>query len=147
MLSVTRWEPYRDVLTLQNRLSRLLGDNFTPFLGAEGVGAWLPPVDIVEEADRLTLRAEIAGVRTEDIDIKVENGTLVLRGEKKQEKEVGTESAHRLERYYGSFTRSFALPVSIDAEKIQARYKDGVLEIVLPKADEAKPRKIKIVEA
>jgi HSP20 family protein len=147
MLSVTRWEPYRDVLTLQNRLSRFLGDNFTPFLGAEGVGAWLPPVDIVEEADRLTLRAEIAGVRTEDIDIKVENGTLVLRGEKKQEKEVGTESAHRLERYYGSFTRSFALPVSIDAEKIQARYKDGVLEIVLPKADEAKPRKIKIVEA
>ena len=147
MLSVTRWEPYRDVLTLQNRLSRLLGDNFTPFSGAEGVGAWLPPVDIVEEADRLTLRAELPGVRTEDIDIKVENGTLVLRGEKKQEKQVDTESAHRLERYYGSFTRSFVLPVSIDAEKIQARYKDGVLEVVLPKADEAKPRKIKIVEA
>jgi HSP20 family protein len=134
-------------MTFQNRLSRLLNDAFTPYAAVEGVGAWLPPVDIVEETDRLLLRAELPGVSVEDIDIKVENGTLILRGEKKQEKEVDTESAHRLERYYGTFTRSFVLPVSIAADAIQARYKDGVLEVVLPKADEAKPRKIKIVGA
>jgi HSP20 family protein len=147
MVSVTRWEPYRDMMTFQNRISRLLNDAFTPYSAAEGVGAWLPPVDIVEETDRLVLRAELPGVRVDDIDIKVENGTLILRGEKKQEKEIDTESAHRLERYYGTFTRSFVLPVTIAADTIQARYKDGVLEVVLPKADEAKPRKIKIVEA
>lgn len=147
MLSVTRWEPYRDMLTLQNRLNRLLGEGFTPLSSAEGVGAWLPPVDIVEEADRVVFRAEIPGVHKDDIDIKVENGTLILRGEKKQEQTVATESEHRLERYFGTFTRSFVLPVSIAADKIEARYKDGVLEIVLPKAEEAKPRKVKIVAA
>jgi len=147
MVSVTRWEPYRDMMSLQSSLSRILNDAFTPHSAAEAVGAWLPPVDIVEETDRLVLRAELPGLRAEDIDIKVENGTLILRGEKKQEKEVNTESAHRLERYYGTFARSFVLPVSIAADAIQARYKDGVLEVVLPKAEEAKPRKIKIVEA
>jgi len=147
MINIARWEPYRDMMSLQNRLNRLLGEGFTPFSSAEAVGAWLPPVDIVEEGDRLVFRAEIPGVRKDDIDIKVENGTLVLRGEKKQEEEFDTESAHRVERYYGSFSRSFVLPTSIDADKIQARYKDGVLEVVLPKAEEAKPRKIKIVES
>jgi len=147
MFSVTRWEPYRDMLTLQNSVNRILGEVFTPFATAEGVGAWIPPVDIVEEADRMVFRAEIPGVHRDDIDIKVENGTLILRGEKKQEQTVATESEHRLERYFGTFTRSFVLPVSINPDKIEARYKEGVLEVVVPKADEAKPRKVKIVAA
>jgi len=139
MLNVTRWEPYR--------LQRLLGDILSPTNVPEGMGSWLPPVDIVEEADRLVFRAEIPGVRKDDIEVKVENGTLLLRGEKKQEKEFDSESAHRVERFYGTFSRSFALPTSIDVEKIEARYRDGVLELVLPKAEEAKARSIRIVES
>jgi HSP20 family protein len=139
MLNVTRWEPYR--------LQRLLGDILSPANALEGVGAWLPPVDIVEEADRLVFRAEIPGVRKDDIEVKVENGTLVLRGEKKQEKEFNSESAHRVERFYGTFSRSFSLPTSINVEKIEARYRDGVLELTLPKAEEAKARSIRIVES
>lgn len=146
MLTVSRWDPFRDVMTLQHRLNRLLGDTSSSY-GPEGVGSWVPPVDIVEEPERLLFRAEIPGVSKDDIDIKVENGTLILRGEKKQEREVEGETAHRVERFYGAFTRSFALPATIDAEKIQARYKDGVLELVLPKAEIAKPRKIQIVAA
>lgn len=147
MLTVSRWEPYRDMLSIQNRLNRLIGDSVQAFSGPEGVGSWVPPVDVVEEPERLVFRAEIPGVAKEDIDIKLENGTLTLRGEKKMEREVEGETAHRVERFYGSFTRSFALPATIDAGKIQARYKDGVLELVLPKAEVAKPRKIEIVAA
>ena len=146
MLTVSRWDPFRDVVTLQHRLNRLLGDASSSY-GPEGVGSWVPPVDIVEEPERLLFRAEIPGVSKDDIDIKVENGTLILRGEKKQESVVEGETAHRVERFYGAFTRSFSLPATIDAEKIQARYKDGVLELVLPKAEIAKPRKIQIVAA
>ena len=147
MLTVSRWEPYRDMLSIQNRLNRLIGDSVQAFSGPEGVGSWVPPVDVVEEPERLVFRAEIPGVAKEDIDIKLENGTLTLRGEKKMEREVEGETAHRVERFYGSFTRSFALPTTIDADKIQARYKDGVLELVLPKADAAKPRRIAINES
>ena len=147
MLTVSRWEPFRDMLTFQSRLNRLLGDSIQADNGPEGVGSWVPPVDVVEEPERLVFRAEIPGVSKEDIDIKVENGTLILRGEKKQEREVEGETAHRVERFYGTFTRSFALPATIDAEKIVARTKDGVLELILPKAELAKPRKIQIVAA
>src|SRR5262245_47170611 len=146
MLSITRWDPFRD-LSIEGRLGRFFGEAGLPFASAEGVGSWLPPVDIVEEADRLVFRAEIPGVAKDDIDVKVENGTLILKGEKKQEKVSDTETSHRVERFYGVFSRSFALPTSIDTEKIQARYKDGVLELVLPKAEEARPRKISILES
>ena len=146
MLTVSRWEPFRDMLTFQHRLNRLLGDATNAY-SPEGVGSWVPPVDIVEEPERLVFRAEIPGVSKDDIDIKVENGTLILRGEKKPEREIEGETSHRVERFYGAFTRSFALPATIDADKIQARYKDGVLELVLPKAEVAKPRKITIVAA
>jgi len=147
MLSISRWEPYRDVIALQNRLNRIFADTHAPTHEADGFGAWLPPVDIVEEGDRLVFRAELPGVAREDIDVKVENGTLTLRGEKRQEKEAGNESAYRIERHYGVFHRSFTLPTSVDTENIQARYKDGVLELILPKAPEARPRRIAIKES
>jgi HSP20 family protein len=146
MLSITRWEPYRDIIALQNRLNRIFTDTLTPH-DTEGFGAWLPPVDIAEETDRLVFRAELPGVAREDIEVKVENGVLSLRGEKRQEKENGSESAYRIERSYGSFHRTFTLPTSVDADNIQARYKDGVLEVVLPKAPEARPRRIAIKES
>ncbi|HKQ98999.1 MAG TPA: Hsp20/alpha crystallin family protein, partial [Candidatus Polarisedimenticolia bacterium] len=141
MLSITRWDPYRDMTTLQNRINRMFNEGGLTGRDAEGFGAWLPPVDVVEEGDNLVFRAELPGVAREEIDVKVENGILTLRGEKRQEKETTTESTHRVERVYGTFHRAFTLPSSVDAEKIQARYKDGVLELVLPKAEEAKPRR------
>ncbi len=143
--TLTRWDPFRDILTLQDRVNRFFGDSFTRLPAAEAAGAWFPPVDILEEGDQLVLRAELPGVNKDDIDIRVENGTVTLRGEKKLEKEVDSESAYRLERFYGSFARSFVLPTSIDADKIKATYKDGVLEVVLPKAEEARPRKVKVL--
>jgi len=143
-------DPMLDLLyRLEQRMGRVFGEPFRTLDWnlVEPSTAWVPPVDIVEEPERLVFRAEIPGVSKDDIDIKVENGTLILRGEKKQEREIDGETAHRVERFYGAFTRSFALPATIDADKIQARYKDGVLELVLPKADVAKPRKITIVAA
>lgn len=145
-MTLTRWEPFRDLLTLQDRMNRMFSDPVlrltTP---AEAVGGWFPPVDIHEEPDRIVLRAEIPGVGRDDIDVSVENGTITLRGEKKQEKEVEADNAYRLERFYGSFSRSFVLPAVIDPDHIRATYKDGVLEVVLPKAEEARPKKIKVL--
>jgi HSP20 family protein len=107
-------------------------------------GDWAPPVDIFERGDDLVIRAELPGLKIEDIDIRVENGNLVLRGERKHEKETDDRKVYRLERVYGTFTRRFALPTSVDASKISAVYRIGVLEVVLPKADEAKERKVEI---
>jgi len=147
MLTVSRWDPYRDLYTLQHRINQAFGETgLAAARDAEGFGAWLPPVDVVEEGDNLIFRAELPGVSRDDIEVKVENGTLTLRGEKRQEKETTADSAHRIERVYGTFHRSFTLPSSVDAEKIKARYRDGVLELVLPKADQAKPRRIAITE-
>ncbi len=109
-MNLARWEPFQDLLTLQDRMN-----------------------GIHEEPERIVLRAELPGVGRDDIDVSVEKGTLTLCGEKKFEKEVDAESAYRQERFYGSFTRSFVLPTAIDPDRIQAGYKDGVLEVVLPK--------------
>ena len=134
MGTLTRWEPMRDLLALEGQMARLFGDGFNRLPAGENFGAWAPLVDIYEEGDKIVLRAEIPGASKDDIDVKVENGTLTIRGEKKQEK-----------RFYGSFSRSFVLPTSIDAGKITATYKDGVLEVVVPKADAAKPKKVQIL--
>jgi HSP20 family protein len=146
MMTVSRWEPFRDLVTLQSRLNRMFVDP-TAYAEAEGVGTWAPPVDVIEEPDRLVFRAEIPGVSKDDIDVKVENGTLILRGEKKLATENDTNTVHRTERFYGSFTRSFALPSNLDTDKVEARYKDGVLTLLIPKAEEARPRKITIQAA
>jgi HSP20 family protein len=145
-MNLSRWEPFRDLLTLQDRMNLLIND---PYLRVQSpvdaVTGWFPLVDIHEEPERIVLRAELPGIGRDDIDVSVENGTLTLRGEKKQEKQVESEGACRQERFYGSFTRSFALPAAIDPDRINATYVDGILEVVLPKAEEAKPKKIKIL--
>jgi HSP20 family protein len=147
-MNLTRWDPFRDVLTLSDRMNRMLGDtSFRVLTPAEPVSGWFPPVDIHEEADRIVLRAEVPGVRSDDIDVSVENNTITLRGEKKQETVVDGENAYRLERFYGTFSRSFVLATKINPEKIQATCKEGVLEVVVPKAEEVKPKKIKILGA
>ena len=112
-MNLIRWDPFQDLLTLHDRMNRVFNDPFarlaTP---AEAVSGWLPPVDIHEEPDRIVLRAEVPGISRDDIDVSVENGTLTLRGEKKQEREVNSENAYRQERFYGSFARSFVLPAA-----------------------------------
>ncbi len=104
----------------------------------------MPAVDIVEQGDDLVIRAELPGVARDDIEVRVEDNTLVLSGERKREKECDEEQAYRVERSYGSFVRSFRLPKTVDAAKIAASYQNGVLEVRLPKAEEARPRRIQI---
>src|SRR5262245_5044708 len=107
---LTHWEPFRNLMTLQDRMNRMVNDPMFRFSSQNELGGWFPPVDIHEEPERIVLRAEIPGVGRDDLDVSVDNGTLTLRGEKKQEKEVATDNAFRVERFYGSFARSFVLP-------------------------------------
>jgi len=142
-MTLVRWDPFRDLLSLQRRLNTVA----TEADDDHGKAAWAPPVDIFERGDDLVLRAELPGVEQGDIDISVENNTLVLRGQRKGEQELNDENAYRRERVFGLFTRSFALPKTIDPEKIAASYKNGVLEVRLPKAEQAKSRKITVEAA
>ena len=135
----------RDVKSLQAQLNRL----FEPFArfatGDEDLvsGTWVPPVDVAETQDRILVRAEVPGMKQEDISIEFENGLLTLRGDRKLEKAEGV-TWHRVERIYGNFSRSFTLPRSVDPERISATYREGILEIEVPKREEAKPKHIKI---
>lgn len=135
----------QDFKTLQNQLNRLF-EPFARFTNADEdlvSGTWVPPVDVAETQDRILVRAEVPGMRQEDIQIEFENGLLTIRGERKIEKSEQL-TWHRVERIYGNFSRSFTLPRSIDAEKITASYREGVLEIEVPKREEAKPKQIRI---
>ena len=142
-MHIVRWDPFRDLAALNSRLNRTLDDSCA--LHAEDAfGTWAPPVDIFEKNDQLVIRAEIPGVQKEDMDVRIENGVLSLHGERKQEIEVKEENAYRMERVYGKFTRSFSLPTTVDATKVTATFKDGILEVTVPKAESAKPKKVQI---
>jgi HSP20 family protein len=146
-MAIVRWDPFRELQAMQDRMNRIFGDVHTR-RGEDDVmarGDWLPLVDIYEnDRHELLIKAEMPGMKREDIDIKVENNTLTIRGERQREGEVREEQYHRVERSYGSFARSFSLPSTIDSEKVSAEYKDGVLTIVLPTREEAKPRQISV---
>jgi HSP20 family protein len=141
MAMMTRWEPFRDLARMQDEMSRLLDDRL--FRAGESVG-WTPACDIYEDEEGVSLRFELAGVDPKDVDVRFENGVLTVKGERKLEREDKRENYHRVERQYGTFTRSFSLPGSVDAEKIRAESRNGVLTIVLPKKAEAKPRAIQV---
>lgn len=147
-MTLIRWtDPFRDVAVLQDRMNRLFGDfleRANPQEEGLGTGIWMPNVDIHETKDAICVRAELPGVDKEAIGVEVKDGVLILRGERKFEKEVKEENYHRIERSYGTFHRSFSLPSSVDGEKVTARMKDGVLEVTLPKREEAKPKQVKI---
>jgi HSP20 family protein len=142
MAMLTRFDPLRDLARLQDEMSRAFDDRMTRG-GGESVG-WTPACDILEDGDNVTLRFELAGVEPKDVDIRFENGVLTLRGERKMEKEEKKDTYHRVELSYGAFTRSFALPATVDAEKIKAEAKNGVLTVTLPKKAEAKPKSITV---
>jgi HSP20 family protein len=146
-MPITRWEPFRDLVSTQDRFNQLFNQTFARAFGDpqdSAPHAWAPPVDIYETAENLVLKAELPGINPDDVEIRVEDDTLYLKGERKFEKEVKEENLHRVERSYGTFTRSFALPSSIDSNKVNAEYRDGVLTLTMPKREEAKPRTIKI---
>ena len=142
MAMLTRFDPFRDMMRFQDEVARTFDDRLGLRAG-ESVG-WTPACDIFEDGEAVTLRFELAGVEPKDVEIRYENGVLTLRGERKMEKEEKKENYHRVEMSYGSFTRSFSLPAIVDAEKIKAEAKNGVLTVTLPKKAEAKPRPITV---
>ena len=143
MALLTRWDPFRDVARMQDEMARLLGERMVPTGSAESLG-WTPACDVYEDGEEVMVRVELAGVEPKDVDIRFENGVLTLRGERKLEKEEKRDNYHRVELSYGTFTRSFSLPGTVDADKIRAESKNGVLVVHLPKKPEAKPRAIQV---
>jgi HSP20 family protein len=144
---LTRWNANPDIL--RQRVDRLFDRAFSDFLApvnddAVSTRRWMPPVDIRESGDALMLSVDLPGVKKEDVQITLENNVLTVGGERKFEKDVEEENYHRIERAYGSFARSFTVPGNLRHDQIQASFENGVLTVTLPKADEAKPRKIDI---
>ncbi|MBM3311775.1 MAG: Hsp20/alpha crystallin family protein [Candidatus Aminicenantes bacterium] len=147
-MAIIRWDPFRDVVTLRERMNRMFEDVFSRRTDDKELtpSSWAPAVDIYETENELVLSAEIPGLNEKDVEIKVEDNTLTLKGERRFEKETKEENYHRIERSYGSFYRAFTLPNSIDPEKIQAEHENGVLRISMPKRQELKPRTVKILK-
>src|SRR5690348_6934698 len=145
MTVLTRWDPFREFTTLQDRMNRLFQQSFGE--GREEsltTGAFAPAVDVYEDEHHVTLKIEVPGIDEKDLDIRVENNTLTVHGERKFEKEEKEENYRRVERQYGSFTRNFTLPTTVDSENVSADYDKGVLKITLAKKAEAKPKQIKV---
>src|SRR3954465_2506602 len=143
MTMITRWDPFRDMATLQGRLNQLFSDygRGTDELTTTG---FVPAVDIYEDEHNVPLKLEMPGIAKKDLDIRVENQTLTVHGERRFEQEEKEENFHRIERRYGSFSRSFTLPNTVDSDKVHASYMNGVLQIQLAKKAEAKPKQIKV---
>jgi HSP20 family protein len=149
MVSLTRYSDVPPALFGLQRLNRMLDEAFAgwPFPQSEGgvlTSAWVPPCDISEDANSVTISMEVPGVRSEDVRLSLENNILTIRGEKKQETTDEGGKVHRFERSYGMFERTFSLPSTVDPEKIEARYEDGILNITIPKAERARPREIPV---
>ena len=149
MTQMTRWEPFREFSGLQDRLNqmnRLFRESHSPEGPEEALmtTAFAPPVDIYEDEHAITLKMEVPGIDEKDIDVRIDGNTLSVRGERKLEKDEKEENYRRIERQYGSFTRSFTLPSSVDPTQVSAHYEQGVLKVNLAKKAEAKPKQIKI---
>ena len=145
-MSIVRYDPFRDLRTLQEEVNRLFSTNLTRAFDDEGIGrgAWAPSVDIYENKDQIVLEAELPGMNQEDFDLSIENNVITLRGERKFEKTADSDNYHRVERSYGSFTRSFTLPQTVSPESATAEYNNGVLRVTLPKREETKARRIQV---
>ena len=146
MTVLTRFEPFREFATLQDRINRVFRDSYTGGDRDESLttSSFAPAVDVYEDEHKVTLKIEVPGIEEKDIDVRVENNTLTVHGERKIEKEEKEENYRRVERQYGSFTRTFTLPQTVDTENVSANYDKGVLKISLPKKAEAKPKQIKV---
>jgi HSP20 family protein len=145
-MAISYWDPFREVASMQNRLNSLFQEYNRGTEGNPDVTAasFAPAVDVYEDEHKLVLNLEVPGVKQEDLDVQVEKNTLTVRGERKFEKDQKEQNFHRIERRYGTFYRSFALPSTVDTENIQAAYENGVLKLELAKKAEAKPKQIKV---
>jgi HSP20 family protein len=146
-MALARWTPARDISSIRDEMNRLFNEFWGRGTSEEGTwsaGAWMPPVDIYENDDALVVKAELPGFSKEDITVELKNNTLMLRGERKRETEMKEGNYQRMERTYGAFQRSFVLPTTVDQQKVQATYKDGILELNLPKVEAAKPKRVAI---
>ncbi len=145
MNAITRWDQPRGLTFLQDQVNRLFEDNFTrDRSGHADLATWAPPVDIYETENELVLKADLPGLQEKDIDVRVENNMLTIRGERKFEKDVTEDNYLRVERAYGSFTRSFSLPNTVSSESVRAEYRNGILTLHMAKREESKPKQIKI---
>jgi HSP20 family protein len=143
-MTLVRWNPVRELASMEiERLNRM----FTDFYGQAAGSAWVPAVDVFEnENHEYVIKAELPEMKREDISVTFEDGTLTLKGERKVENEASRDRVHRIERQYGAFMRSFTLPATVDAARISASYKDGVLTVRLPQREDAKPKHIEVAE-
>jgi len=149
MRSLVRWQPFQELNSLQKQMNRVFDDLFgrTPLLpGEDNLSSWEfgPPVDIYEDDQKLIFKVEVPGIDEKDIKVEIENNVLKVHGERKLEKDVKEENFRRMERHYGAFSRSFTLPSTVDPEKVEANYANGVLAIQMPKRAEARPKQIKV---
>jgi len=144
MTTIARFEPFRGLTTLQDQVNRLFNESFRTHGEESALTTWAPAVDIYETPNELVVKADLPDVSEKDIDIRVENNLLTIRGERKVEKSVSEENFLRVERTYGAFSRSFSLPNTVNSEAIGADYKNGVLTVTLPKREESKPRQVKV---
>jgi len=143
-MSLVKWDPFREFNTMAERMGRFLPKDWELPMSTT---AWNPSVDVFENDNEVVVKAELPGMNAKAIGIKIENNVLMLKGERRFEKEAKEENYHRIEREYGNFSRSFSLPVTINSEKVTASYIDGVLTVVLPKKEEVKPKAITITAA
>ena len=142
-MAITRWDPFREVVAMQNRMNNLfrgIDESENPLTTA----SFVPAVDIYEDNEKVVLKLEVPGIEEKDLDVRVENHTLTVKGERKFEKEEKEENFHRIERSYGSFYRAFTLPNTVDTENVDAKYNAGVLKLELKKKPEAQPKQIKV---
>jgi HSP20 family protein len=148
-MAIVRWNPQRDLMQMREEMDRMFNQFLRRGEGEEATlaqGLWAPPVDIYETDDAFMLKAELPGFSKEDVNLEIHENRLIIRGERKRETEAKEDQYHRLERAYGRFERAFWLPTTVDAEHIQASFKNGILEMRLPKSEKAKPKQIPITE-
>lgn len=144
MVNITRWDPFRNLSTFQEQMHRLFEDSFRGRSDDSALTARAPAVDIYETENELVLKADLPDINEKDLDVRVENNMLTVRGERKFEQKVSQDNYLRVERSYGSFSRSFALPNSVDTDAIKADYRNGVLTVEMPKRAESKPKQVKV---
>jgi len=142
-MTLVKWEPFRDLMAMQDRMTRLIDETLTRIMKEEvGKGVWSPPVDILERGNEVVFKMDLPGVSQNEIEVRVEENTLIVQGERRFIKEVLDESYIQIERPYGTFRRTFNLPRAIDQENVKASYKDGVLQVILPKRQEAQLKQV-----
>ena len=146
-MTIVKWDPFRNVAALQDRINRIFDESFSRTADLEddiSMSAWKPSVDIYETDEAIILKAELPGIKKEDVSVEIKDNVLTLRGERVEDKEVKEESYFRKERCFGTFSRAFNLQHRVQPDKIKARFKDGILEVEIPKPEEEKPKQITV---